>query len=443
MKAYKIEARNSENKKTRKCIQFADNQEESDKLAEYYIFSDEHITLNEETEPESEQQAALFNFAALFQADKAAYMVKHHGGTGRTPTEIINIHIGAWPVKIVYGRKYINVDAGGSGAYMVVKETGDIYSTKAYGVIHKGHHFGTLETISEWYWGDYRAYKAANVNPAATAFTFSTSEPEQDFTEPESTQATEKATSTGRGRVSVSEDVETILRNAETEGNALRITEELDRPSYNKVNKVLAALGGKWNKAQKVHIFPRPISVVLSDALDAGQVIDTKKALGQFDTPSGVAQRVVNLVSLTGSSKILEPEAGTGNILEHIPKLQERAALGLVNVCELDPYRAAELRKTLGDSNVKEGDFLTADIPQGFDVVLMNPPFTNGADIKHINHAFSKLVDGGVLVAVCANGPKQRAEFEESADLWEELPEGSFKQAGTNVNTVIIRLRKK
>ncbi len=62
-------------------------------------------------------------------------------------------------VKIVQGLKYTRVDVGSSGAYMVVNDTGEIFGIKAYGVIHRGHKYGTLDTINDWYWGDYYAHK--------------------------------------------------------------------------------------------------------------------------------------------------------------------------------------------------------------------------------------------------------------------------------------------
>ena len=56
-------------------------------------------------------------------------------------------------------KKYTRVDVGSSGKYMVVNETGDIFGIKAYGVIHKGHNYGTLDTINDYNWGDYTARK--------------------------------------------------------------------------------------------------------------------------------------------------------------------------------------------------------------------------------------------------------------------------------------------
>lgn len=60
------------------------------------------------------------------------------------------------------GGKYARVDIGTSGRYMVVLATGEIFGVKAYGVIHKGHYFGTLDTIAEWDWRNYRACRRAS-----------------------------------------------------------------------------------------------------------------------------------------------------------------------------------------------------------------------------------------------------------------------------------------
>ena len=61
-------------------------------------------------------------------------------------------------VSIKEGNKYIKIDIGSSGKYMI-DTIGNIYGIKAYGVIHRGHQYGTLDTINQYYWGDYQAYK--------------------------------------------------------------------------------------------------------------------------------------------------------------------------------------------------------------------------------------------------------------------------------------------
>lgn len=56
------------------------------------------------------------------------------------------------------GKKYVKVDLATSGKFMIDAE-GNIFGIKGYGVIHRGHQYGTLDTIQEWYWGDYTPHK--------------------------------------------------------------------------------------------------------------------------------------------------------------------------------------------------------------------------------------------------------------------------------------------
>lgn len=67
---------------------------------------------------------------------------------------------------------------------------------------------------------------------------------------------------------------------------------------------------------------------------------------------------------------------------------------------------------------------------QYYSRVIMNPPFSHGQDIRHILRAFSLLRPGGVLVAVCLNGPRQQEKLLPFSDVREELPRGTFAYAG-------------
>jgi hypothetical protein len=68
----------------------------------------------------------------------------------------------------------------------------------------------------------------------------------------------------------------------------------------------------------------------------------------------------------------------------------------------------------------------------------MNPPFANGSDIQHIQHALTFLEPGGRLVALVANGPRQREKLMPLASEWIDLPAGSFADQGTSVNVAIV-----
>ena len=67
--------------------------------------------------------------------------------------------------RVIVGQKYAKVDVGTSGKFMVEVTTGNIFGIKAYGQIHKGHFYGTLDTTNEYFWGNY--YPQHKTNPTA------------------------------------------------------------------------------------------------------------------------------------------------------------------------------------------------------------------------------------------------------------------------------------
>lgn len=159
-----------------------------------------------------------------------------------------------------------------------------------------------------------------------------------------------------------------------------------------------------------------------------------------YPTPAPIAAQMVELAGIEEGMRVLEPSAGTGALLE----AARRHRGAITTAIELDGRLADRLRLTFDD--VRQADFLQCGQELGsFDRVLMNPPFNGGADIAHIKHAYSMLKPGGVLVAICANGPRQNAQLRPLAEAtggsWQTLPAGSFSNAGTNVNTAMLVMR--
>jgi hypothetical protein len=72
----------------------------------------------------------------------------------------VSPNVSGLTVKVTPGRVYTKVDVGGSGKYMVENATGIIFGIKGYGQVHKGHRYGTLETVDEWFWGRHVGVKA-------------------------------------------------------------------------------------------------------------------------------------------------------------------------------------------------------------------------------------------------------------------------------------------
>ena len=175
----------------------------------------------------------------------------------------------------------------------------------------------------------------------------------------------------------------------------------------------------------------------LREALKAGVQVVSAPQL--FPTPPELARRMVEAADIQPGNRVLEPSAGTGNILKAI--IAGKAVCDKVSV-EINP-RLATLCQTLTPDPVICGDFLEQNGNLGkFDVILMNPPFANGQDIKHIEHALQFLKPGGRLVAICANGPRQnerlRPMVERLGGTWEPLPDNTFKESGTGVRAVLM-----
>jgi protein-L-isoaspartate O-methyltransferase len=161
-----------------------------------------------------------------------------------------------------------------------------------------------------------------------------------------------------------------------------------------------------------------------------------------FVTSPALAARMVKLVKIKYMDRVLEPEAGTGNLLRAIVDAEPTARIHAVEVnralCDALPSGLMEDGKAICQ------DFLTCTVEQlgRFREIFMNPPFHNGADVAHVKHALQFLECDGVLVAICANGPRQQAELRPLATTWEELPDGTFAEQGTAVRAVLMVVRR-
>ena len=182
--------------------------------------------------------------------------------------------------------------------------------------------------------------------------------------------------------------------------------------------------------------------------------ITPAKNFGAFMTSPEIAAQVIEHARISTGQRVLEPSAGKAALAS-----AARNAGADVTCVELQPGFAHELRVIHGFADAIEGDFLALDPAHytPFDAVIMNPPFDRGRDCDHVRHALAFLKPGGVLVAIMS----ARAEYGEDqrhkalhrmiagceaiyfhGRKWIDLPPGSFAHAGTNVNTVLLAIRK-
>jgi len=182
--------------------------------------------------------------------------------------------------------------------------------------------------------------------------------------------------------------------------------------------------------------------------LKAEQALIGKKLDGFFPTPKPIISQMLELADIQPGDHILEPSAGKGDILDmlrlHHPE---------------NKITAVEQNGTLFDvleakgHAVVRGDFLEH---QGeYNIVIMNPPFEQGADIEHVRHAFNLLAPNGKLIAIMSEGPFFRSDtqatdfrnwLDEVAGESEQLPEDAFNNAEafrkTGVRTRIVTITK-
>lgn len=154
-----------------------------------------------------------------------------------------------------------------------------------------------------------------------------------------------------------------------------------------------------------------------------------------FVTPPEIAAQMVEVLDPSPGERILEPSAGTGNLVAAL--LDAGHEPGNVVAVEMALSLADALRKRLDGVTVETADFLewSAEASERFAGVLMNPPFSKRRAPKHVDAALSLLQDGGRLVALVP------CTFEhDEAETVADLEPGTF--AGTEVRTKIILIER-
>ena len=248
----------------------------------------------------------------------------------------------------------------------------------------------------------------------------------------------------------IADNILDILGECRTESNTLYLPEgQLDRATYQAVNKVLESIGGKWNRKAKGHIFADgDPAELLDNVILAGEITDLKKQYQFFPTPRPIAERMCELAELDDTCTVLEPSCGKGDLADVIFDAGVKQVCGL----ELNPDMEQYLSKK--PYTVLTGvDFLqyVKDTTKEWSRIVMNPPFSRQQDIDHILTAYGILRPGGILVSVVSESPffrtnKKSVEFREFLEahdaIIEPVAEGAFKESGTMVRTRLVKIVK-
>ena len=237
-----------------------------------------------------------------------------------------------------------------------------------------------------------------------------------------------------------------IIASCEIHDNILLLPPvQLNRTDYLAVNKVLEALGGKWNRKAGGHTFDYDPSEKIEDIILTGEYTDAKKDYQFFPTPPKLAEYLCDLTEIDETTTVLEPSCGKGNIADAAWKRNPARLLGIELNDDLKPLLVDKPYEVLIGQ-----DFLSYS-EETWDRIVMNPPFSKCQDRTHILKAYERLTPGGILVSVASSSILWRTDnrSEVFRDFLsgvhatiEELDEGAFKESGTMVRTCIVKIRK-
>jgi predicted RNA methylase len=249
--------------------------------------------------------------------------------------------------------------------------------------------------------------------------------------------------------IQVSNDVAAVLTEATIIGTMLKLPAgQLDRKLYASTDKVLNALGGKWDRRKGGHVFPFDPTANLSEILGGKPLVSRQQKLQLFETPPALAERLCKMINVGEGDVCLEPSAGLGRIVSAFSACSPTEIIAV----EIDQHNADALIETGWHTRLIVGDFL-AQCPSDVSAtaIVMNPPFSRNQDIRHVRHAFNCLMTGGRMAAIVSEhsftgNERECHEWRDWLDLLgacvEVIPPGSFSGSGTSVGARLITLQR-
>ena len=235
---------------------------------------------------------------------------------------------------------------------------------------------------------------------------------------------------------------------------------------YDRLRWVMESYGGRWNERCKGFKFNefddeklKSIKADLSVGfVNLSEEKRTREKDAFFPAPVKVVDKMIRTANLKPDSIMLESSAGTGRILDEAKKVIN--SVDNFVVIEMNSERQRILRDkgykvdfngTFEDS-LKDSETLKKI--KNCDKVVINPPFKNDSDVKHLLISYMFCADNADVVSILQENSlyydrQIHRVFKEflsliGKDAYEvvSLPAGSFKDELTTVDTVIIHIKK-
>ena len=227
--------------------------------------------------------------------------------------------------------------------------------------------------------------------------------------------------------------------------------EELKDLEYDKMKPYMESMGGHWRERVHGFVFSIP-------AIERTSHSEYIERIQFFPTPESVARQMIDLSGILEFNPdnkpfVLEPSAGQGALLDAldtyagnrryrreivVEPVEENA-----NILKSKGHYVEEMTfEEFYHKNKKNNEFK-------FTTVIMNPPFSGSREATHTMMAYNMLQSGGTLVGIISENVlyyKDQVSLEFQQWLKEHKAEiipveyGAFKESGTTVDTVIIKI---
>lgn len=230
-----------------------------------------------------------------------------------------------------------------------------------------------------------------------------------------------------QGHIKLSDAVKDAIRKATWHGDALDFGPpgSMERKLYDDVAKALKAAGFKWNRGRGAHVGTPEAVANLRAVIDGkDELVDLDKKFDFHPTVARVAEEMAHKLYSGRDTlgRVLEPSAGTGALIQALTGQRWANSIKELTLIDADKRRAPDMEALCKSKDVLKmchdpetavrrysiGNFLdwahSASPDEYFDSIIANPPFSKGADLKHIEAMMSVLAPGGRLVTLVSAG---------------------------------------
>lgn len=220
-----------------------------------------------------------------------------------------------------------------------------------------------------------------------------------------------------------------ILDGLRFKDNSASLYASDDKPARKEAVRVLESIGGVVD-GYNVSFDYDPREVIRGIRLSG--CIPDKVSHQFYPTPESVACVAVKMAQIGAEHVCLEPSAGLGGLADLMPRAQ--------TVCvEISPLHCKVLEAK--GHKVEQADFIEwAKRPWQFSRIVMNPPYSEGRWMAHLQSAAGLLASGGRLVAVLPASARGKTLIDGFTHEWSEVFANEF--AGTSVSVAIVAMER-